>query len=314
MNRLKKITYLSLHLLLIIIFTACDDILEVPDISNNFVTLIAPTEGAIVQSNSTVFSWEAIENADTYRLQVATPDFSNASQVVLDSTVTITSFTQTLLPNTYEWRVKAINSGFETPYSSNNFTIQQSEGFAGNTVLLESPVNNFATNETEITLNWQAIEEALEYRVQVLGTDNTTAFDETITETSLELTFAEGAFMWQVRAQNATSNTLFSSRTIIVDLTEPNTPTLELPANNESFTNNEIDFIWNREENIGSQERDRISIYSDMELENLVLSAESTTKTFTALLDPDIYFWVVQSFDAAGNNSETSEIRSFSVN
>ncbi len=314
MNTSKKITYWGLYLVFVTLLSGCDDILEVPDISNDVVSLIAPTEGATVQGNTTTFSWQSITDADAYVLQVAIPNFNNASQVVLDSTLTITSFTQTLLPNTYEWRVKAINSGFETIYSANNFIVQVSEGFAGNTLVLESPVNNFTINETEISLNWQALDEALEYRVQVLETNNTSVFDETISETSLDLTFTEGVFMWQVRAQNATENTLFSSRTITIDLTTPNTPTLDSPDNNESFNVNDIDFMWTREGISGSQERDTIFIYSDMDLENLVISAESSTKAFTTTLDPGTYFWIVQAIDAAGNISEQSSIRSFIVN
>lgn len=302
-----------IKILLAFIIVGCDDILEVPDISNETVSLIAPSEGAVVQGNTTTFSWQPVIDAEEYLIQVATPNFNSASQVIVDSIVSLTSFTQELLPNTYEWRIKALNSGFETLYSANNFTVQQSEGFSGNTLILESPADNFAANETDITLNWQAIEGAIEYRVQVLEGD-VIIFDEIFTETTADLTFIEGSFNWQVRAQNATENTLFSSRSIVIDLTNPNTPTLDSPANNESINMNDVDFSWIREDISGSRELDSIFIYSDMSLQNLVTRGQSLDRSFTTNLDSDTYFWIVQAFDDAGNESDASTTGTFTVN
>ncbi|NAS32035.1 hypothetical protein GTQ40_13700 [Flavobacteriaceae bacterium R38] len=303
-----------LKIVLVFIIVGCDDILEVPDISNETVSLIAPSEGAIVQGNTTTFSWQPVADAEEYSIQVATPNFNEANQVIIDSIVRITSFTRSLLPNTYEWRIKALNSGFETSYTANNFTVLRSEGLSGNTLILESPRNNFATNETDITLSWQAIEGATEYRVQILENNGTIVFDEAFTETTADLTFSEGSFNWQVRAENATENTLFSSRNIIVDITDPNAPVLDSPANNGSINTNDVDFNWIREDIPGSRELDSIFIYSDMSLQNLVARGQSLDRSFTTNLESDTYFWIVQAFDDAGNESRVSATRTFTVN
>ena len=161
---------------LLLLFISCDDILEVPDISDQQVILLAPAEGTSVRGNTTTFSWQAVTDAEEYVLQVATPDFNNASQIVIDSTLAGTSFTGELLPNSYEWRLKAVNSGFETAYAFRNFTVEESDGLSGNTVILSSPADNFATNNTEVTLNWEALNDATEYRIQV--EEDTVIFDE----------------------------------------------------------------------------------------------------------------------------------------
>ena len=76
------------------------------------------------------FNWNSVNEAESYLVQIATPNFENASQLVLDSVIVIdTSFTGTsvsrmLLDNTYEWRVKAFNSDFETDFSLSRFRVE----------------------------------------------------------------------------------------------------------------------------------------------------------------------------------------------
>ena len=310
----KKISKYIFFTIMVLIVISCDDILEVPDISNANVTLIAPAEGAQIESNTTVFTWQGVADAESYELQVASPDFANAAQVVVDSITNSTSFSTTLLPNSYEWRVRALNSGFATAFSSNNFIVNESDGFSGNTLILESPVNDFATSETDIDLSWQPLTDAIEYRIQILDSTDDIVLDEVISETELGVTFTEGSFRWQVRGQTATENTLFSNRTIIIDMTPPNVPQLTAPGINETFNTNDIDFSWDREAVSGSQERDSIFIYDDMALQNLVSSGASTSRTFTATLQSGIYFWQVQAFDAAGNESTVSGTGTFIIN
>ncbi len=108
---------------------ACEEILEVQDNSNQQVVLLAPTNGAQVNDSVVRFSWNAVMEADGYILQVAKPDFENAAQfvvdtvMVIDSTFVGTRLTKQLENNSYEWRVKAYNSGFETGFSVNAFQV-----------------------------------------------------------------------------------------------------------------------------------------------------------------------------------------------
>ncbi|XLS30048.1 hypothetical protein ACJD0Z_04305 [Flavobacteriaceae bacterium M23B6Z8] len=298
----------------LLLFASCDDILEVPDISDASLTLLAPTEGAIVRGNTTTFSWEGVEDADDYLLQIATPNFANASQILLDTAVTRLNFTQPLLPNAYEWRLKARNSGFETSFETRAFTVLESDSFAGNTVILVNPANNTATNRENVNLTWQPVSGAVDYRIQVLGNANEVLLDEVTSNANIELTFSEGRFTWQVRAQNATESTLYSQRILTVDITEPNTPTLTAPGDNSNVSGTSISFSWNRTDVAGSSERDSIYIYSDEQLQNLVSRGRGTNKAFTATLDANTYYWFVQAFDLAGNSSEASSTFQFTNN
>lgn len=118
-----KKTLLMLSLLIIV--TACSDIIEVEDISNESVTLLAPTNNAVLSITDLTFSWQAFADAESYHIQIATPTFSEALQIVTDSITVSNSFTTTLEANDYQWRVRAENSAYETSYTTQNFTIEE---------------------------------------------------------------------------------------------------------------------------------------------------------------------------------------------
>jgi len=116
---------------LVFVFVACEDIVEEPDISNQQVEILAPTNGTVVTDSLIQFSWGGIVDSDGYVLQVARPNFEEAAQFVVDTTMIIDSTfvgtrLRTKLSNdAYEWRVKAFNSGFETEYSSSEFQVNR---------------------------------------------------------------------------------------------------------------------------------------------------------------------------------------------
>ncbi|WP_052143794.1 hypothetical protein [Wocania ichthyoenteri] len=118
---MKRISILFVILLSAI---ACDDIIEVEDISDKTVQILAPTNGAILDTLTTTFTWDALEAAESYHLQVVTPSFENANQIVADTLLVKTSFSKLLPINTYEWRIRAENAAYKTSYTKQSFTIE----------------------------------------------------------------------------------------------------------------------------------------------------------------------------------------------
>lgn len=104
---------------------SCDDITEVPDISSDVITILAPTDGVTLSTTMVTFNWNAVDNADNYELQIATPSFSAAQQIVVDSITTSLSITETLPVGDYEWQLRAENSEFQTEYTTQGFTIEE---------------------------------------------------------------------------------------------------------------------------------------------------------------------------------------------
>lgn len=103
---------------------ACEYITEVEDISNKTVTILAPTNDSVINTEAT-FSWEALEDANSYHIQIATPSFENASKIVADTLVNKSYYTESLPLGNYEWRIRAENSGYVTEYTKQYFTVEE---------------------------------------------------------------------------------------------------------------------------------------------------------------------------------------------
>ena len=129
---MSKIWFITL-LLLSVLIGACEDILEVPDISNQSVAILAPMDQASLSDSLVTLSWEDLAEAEAYQVQLATPDFENAAQILLDSTIVLdttflgTQVYKTLINGEYQWRVRAFNSDYSTPFSGASFTVSIAE-------------------------------------------------------------------------------------------------------------------------------------------------------------------------------------------
>jgi hypothetical protein len=310
MNKIS-LKYFSLFFLLS--FLSCEEILMVDNITKKEVSLTAPANNAILSTSGVTFSWETVEGADKYQLQIAIPSFEAARQIILDTVVSKNSYTQQLNIGKYEWRIRAINSAYETAYTKRSFEILNNDDFQNNTVVLLTPSNNLITKTALQKLSWDAIIGATNYQIQVLDENNTLVKDQTSETTILNFTFDEGKYTWKVRASNGTEQTLYTSRSITVDTKVPNTPTLSSPLNASTTTNKSINFEWNRTAVPGSAERDSIYVYKESALTNLSFKDRGTSpynKTMTA----GTYYWFVKSFDDAGNQSARSTVFNFTIN
>lgn len=305
----KKIYFLTS----MIITLSCEEggLLIEPDISNSEVNIIAPQEGAEIASSDVFFDWESVEDATLYEIQVATPDFDNTEQLLLNVTDSLTSVQLQLTVGDYQWRVRAKNSNYQTPYATTSFKVIPVETFSNQVVTLLSPENNLVTNIADQTLLWETVDGASLYRIQVLES-NVVTQEATTTSNSLDITFSETTSTWQVRGENGTENTLYSMRELLVDLTNPNTPMLTAPADGTTLTSGDVTFEWTRDPVAGSMELDSLYLYRDAGLTDLVLK-DNVVSPFTTSLTNDTYFWRMQAFDTAGNQSNTSSVFTFTV-
>lgn len=310
---MKKVFYKSVsYFLLVFLSLSCSEILIEKDISDKTVTLIAPTNNAQFFSTGVTFTWDGVEDATKYILQIAKPNFTAPLQIVLDTTITTTSFTQQLPIGNYEWRVKAANESSSTAFTSRTISIVSNSDFQSNTVSLTTPANNLITNVAAQSLSWQAIIGATSYQVQVYDNNNTLVLNQTTANTIYNYTFPEGTYQWRVRAFNGTDYTLYSSRSALIDLTAPNTPVLTSPANTGTATTS-VTFQWNRTPISGSTENDTIYIYTNSTVTNLY-SQIQTTSPYTVTLPVGTYYWRVKASDTAGNTGSFSSVYSVTVN
>lgn len=216
---MKRIVFALLPF--VAIFMGCEDILEVRDISNRTVPVLAPIDGSVLGVNAVRFNWETIEDATGYSIQVATPDFENAAQLVLDSVVELdtlghvpTRIDQNLFNGNYVWRIKAFNSDYETVYVENGFQVNGDENLdltPPNTPQLVAPANGATQAGTTVNFSWT--------REDVPGTAERDSIfiysDESLQNLTTKAlgankTFSgnvsEGTYYWVVRAYDAAGN------------------------------------------------------------------------------------------------------------
>ena len=312
-KNIKRISYKSALVLLLFTFlTSCSEILLEKDITDKTVIMVAPANNSQLFFTGVVFSWESVDDATKYTLQIARPNFTSPIQIVLDTTITSTSFTQQLPIGNYEWRVKASNESYSTTYTSRLISIVSNDDFQSNTVSLTSPINNLITNTTAQSLSWQSVIGATSYQVQVYDSSNALILDQNTSSTIYNYTFQEGSFQWRVRASNGTDTTLFSTRSALIDITAPNIPTLTSPTN-IGTSSTSVSFQWSRIPITGSTEKDKIYIYTNSTLTTLFSETE-TTSPYETTLTAGTYYWKVKAFDTAGNIGNDSSVFTVTVN
>lgn len=311
MNKISFCKYFTF--LLFLSFFSCEEILIVPDISKDEVVLVAPGNNVILSSSGVTLSWNTVKDASKYRLQIATPTFDAPQQLILDTLVSKNSFTKQLNIGKYEWHVKAVNSAYETAYTKRAFEILNNDDFQKNTVVLLAPANNIITKTAVQKLSWDAIIGATSYQLQILDENNTVVKEQSTATTLINFTFDEGKYNWKVRASNGTAQTLYTSRSILVDTKAPNTPTLSSPANASTTTNTSINFQWTRTPIAGSSEKDSIYVYTESALTNLNFK-DKAIAPYNKTLTKGTYYWFIKSFDEAGNQSPRSTVFNFTIN
>lgn len=302
-----------LAVLFIFILISCEEILLENDITQKSIEILSPKNNTVVEAATINFNWTEIEGATAYEIQIAAPDFENAQQIIITTIVEESSYSEDLLSGDYEWRVRGINSGYNTGFASAKFKAETTENFSSRQVSLLSPSQNYITNLVNITLEWQEVEGASEYRIQI--TENGEIIkEETTSGTTKNIEFPEGEFIWKVRAESQTQNTLYSDRTILVDKNAPITPILSSPENNSTISIPTVTFEWTRGITTGSVETDTLFIYKDIGLEELV-GKQKVNNSYTTILErEETYYWFMRAYDEAGNSSAGSEVFSFSIN
>jgi hypothetical protein len=303
-----------LGFLLVFTFLSCEEILMEDDISDETLVLLAPADNTQFYSTSVTFNWEPVQYATNYRLQIAKPSFAGATEIVLDTEIAVTAFTQQLNIGEYEWRVKAINSAYQTDFVTRKVIVVSNEEFENNILVLNNPYDSLNSNVLNQTLSWDAIIGASIYQLQIFDNSSTLVANHTLSTTSYSHTFTEGNFTWKVRASNGTDYTLYSARTILIDTTLPNVPILTEPTNASTISSTSVSFNWSRIPISGSQEFDSLYIYSNVGLIDLVLKKRVTNPHNETIIDNGTYYWRMKSFDDAGNISAISSTFSFTKN
>lgn len=295
------------------VIVGCDDIIE-RNISDVTVVVHSPPDSLISTLVTQVFWWNEVDGADYYNLQIVSPSFSYILQLVTDTNIYGTKFSYSLNPGNYEWRIKALNFAYETPFTTQMLIIDSTPDISHQVIRLLGPADLDTTNKTQFLFDWEKLYNAQNYHFQILY-ENQSYISEILSYDSIThfLNAGDGSYQWKIRGQNSTSNTPYSSRTLFIDTSSPGIPQLILPEANSALKDSIISFSWKRGEHYGSSVRDSLFIAKDSLFNNAVLSIIVNGTCYQDSLGKGNYFWRVSSSDKAGNWSGYSGSRKFSI-
>ncbi len=319
-------------LLLSFFLSGCTKDFVVKNIKNSTVNIISPADNLSTPNNSIIFWWDVVEGAEKYNLQIVKPNFTSVAQLLVDTNITGLKFNYSFTPGTYQWRIKGVNAGGSTIYTTRTLTIDTTSNLTYGTVNPINPVSNFKTANKTITFSWVPLSAASSYNV-VLSDATGQIATLTTANTSTVYTFAvEGTYSWKVQAQNSFSFSQFNSpRYFKIDQTSPQAPLLATPLNATTVKDTSF-FRWNY--NGGTANTDvkydsiYISVYPDSffvapirgsvtrigsALSNRVRINTFVTYSNTVTVSPN-YWWKVKSIDSTGNVSSPSQVFKFKLN
>lgn len=318
---MKTINKLVLIALTILTYS-CDDILE-EDIGNDTVQIFSPANNSKIESNVVSFKWNTLKGADKYRIQI----YESDQILILDSLTTKSSITLPLTAGNYIWRVRAENYAYESIYSfPSNFSTTIPDDLTNQQVILSSPDNDKFVNFTNVTLNWEALNNATSYSLKVVNTiTGQEAFSKgDLTETSLTLnitpTLVDGTYEWRLKAKNADTETKqYSARKFNIDTTKPNQPKNTFPVDNSTqIANSSVSYSWSIATDVGNVKSPIsyiIEFASDIDFNAIVQTQNSNTATLQQMFSTTgIYYWRVRAIDEAGNIGASSTGFKFTVN
>jgi uncharacterized protein YjdB len=286
----------------------------------NMPQLLSPINGKKDLATNPTLVWEGGSGTDFYRLQVSkTKDFS---QNLIDiSNLLETSFNLENLEEgmTYYWRVRATNAAGNSSYSATWEFATEKPLRAPVAPQLLSPTSGAIMNIADIVLEWNAVEDAERYQVQVSKYSNFSqaiVFDNNaISNTAVVMEGLEPneVYFWRVMAINVVGSSPYSAVWNFITLPLPplDTPVLVSPTNAALVDTTSVEFLW---ESVAEAESYQLELSSDSTFTTQTMSfTEISDHKFRvdSLEREKTYYWKVI---ANGKRpSSQSEVWSFKI-
>lgn len=324
---MKKFLVISSIAIIAIIYSCKKDFV-VENIKDKTLTINAPADNLVTTTNQITFWWESLSGAEKYNLQIVKPTFSSITKIVLDTTIVATKFNFTLLPGSYQWRIRGVNNGGTTAYQTFNLKVDTTSNLTSLLVGNIAPINNSLTGNKTVAFSWNSLNAATDYEIVLLNSTNGVIKDTITTATSYTYTFPNTStnYSWKVRAKNNFSISQYNTiQTFTIDVTAPaastpTAPTAISPASGAAVQNT-VSLGWSR---IGAPDAkyDSIVVAADSAFTNIIggtktyslsIPINALTNSSAITVSSNYYFWRIYSKDSVRNVSAPSAFRKFKV-
>lgn len=314
---MRTLFILTLLLPVFLLQISCEDIL-IDDLREQEVILLSPPDNHISLQETQEFWWEFMEDATDYHIRIVSPSFDNITTIAVDDYTTDNNFTATLAPGVYQWTVYAANNVGESESGEiRTLTISADSTLTNQVVNLITPNDGIKINETTITFLWESLSLAAYYRIQVSdeGFNNSTLIDlnDTTSNDFYTTTLPEGTHYWRIRAENSSNETDYTTYSIEIDLTPPNTPILTNYFNSDTVSVGNLPITLSWSADLIDAIQDSVYIYDDVNLSNLVLKTATLDNYDFSETTLGDYYWRIRSIDDIGNISNYSNTGHFYI-
>nr|WP_319511365.1 hypothetical protein [uncultured Draconibacterium sp.] len=312
----KKIKYF-LHLLVIVSFivNSCSDFIE-EDLTEKTVQLQSPTNELRTKNTAVRFWWEGVEGALNYNLQVVSPDFSQSHSLLLDTIIEDNSYDCILSPGEYQWRVNALNTTSQTPFSKYSLTVLIPYDISKDQVELLSPSEGEIFSENKVSFEWTPVENATSYNFIIKKDDWITGpelFNNYLSIPNITTTLADGKYVWGVSAVDSVhkKSSSYSIRELEIDKYGPVAPTLLFPVGDTILNYDQVKFRWK-----GTEESVRYKLFvynTPYETEPTFTAETQDTSYLHQFSSENTYYWKIVGYNKNDKIGTYSNLSSFSI-
>lgn len=320
-DRIGSLLKVAIVIMLSLSFMQCEDIVE-DDLSTLKVLLVSPSDSIETTIVSQTFIWERLKDVISYRLEIASPSFDRAEQMLVYLELDTTIYKTTLFPGEFEWRVIAINGSSTSQDNKRSLTIVSTDDISDQIVITTNPANELITSEAKTLFAWNKLYNADSYDVKIKSVvsgnilfPNLTTPNDTMTKV-----IPEGKYEWSVRGFNETTETYsrYSQTNLLtVDKTAPSQPVLKAPLRWSSQIDRNITFQWNKPSDNLTLVTDSLIISTDsLSWSNPIIAVKTAIdkSNYThQFVNSGKYYWRVKSIDQAGNQGAYSAYFSFTI-
>lgn len=285
--------------------------------SFNLNIMRTPAHNSASLNTRPPFRWAAYTGAVGYQFVLSTSPDLSSPLIVQDLAASARSFVppEALPYAAYYWRVN-VDTGEGFAQSPFVWKVIVTPSLPPRP-LLAAPANAFLTNQPIVPLAWNPVSGVGEPFTYELAIARAANFVNLVLQTAVDGTafitpeLADGRYFWRVRALNylGAPGPWSAPRNFTVDTIPPPVPLLSGPAAGAVSFNPRQPLIWRPAATARYYE---LRFGTDNPPERIFV-VPRTSYTPPTPLPLGTYYWSVRAYDAAGNASEWSELRSYSI-